>query len=60
MTTAYGQIARKVDRKLPETRHRDGFQRGVDFNDLVAGNRTKLSNPSRPAKITCTNLLMAT
>jgi hypothetical protein len=29
MTTAYGQIANEVDRKFPETRHDDGFQRAV-------------------------------
>ena len=60
MTTAYGQIADKVDRKSSETRHDDGFQGGSDFNDLAAENRTEISNPSRSAKITSTNLLMAT
>jgi hypothetical protein len=37
MTTAYGEIAAKVDRKPPETRHDDGFQGSSDFNDLAGG-----------------------
>jgi hypothetical protein len=32
MTTAYGQIADEVDRKMPETRQDDGFQGSSDFN----------------------------
>jgi hypothetical protein len=32
MTTAYGQIAQKVDRKYPETRQDDGFPRPPIFS----------------------------
>ena len=47
MTTAYSQNVPKVDRKSPETRQDDGFQRGNDFMGLTGPGVHRISPPKQ-------------